>query len=154
MKATPADKRRVFTVIRDLDIRRPSEAAALVLPEQADDKHARPCSDCWQSTTATRLSGGDASDWDLMMPYAQAAMTRKDYITSSGSSKRYARELSRTSTRAGRKPGRDMVTQAYSAHSAGRLPSTTRAPSPRCFRPRYTYASAIRSSPSTLTWRT
>ena len=116
MKASEADKRRVFTVIRDIDIRRPSQAAGLALLELPDNKMT-PMQRLLAISAATRLSYGDASDWDQMLPYAQAAMTRKDYVSAAALVSNMLASCP-TIDEGRRKPGRDMVTQAYSRMGA------------------------------------
>jgi TolA-binding protein len=115
MKATPADKRKVFTVLRDLAINRPSQAAALALLEMEDK--LPPMQKLLALNEATRLSYGDATDWDNMMTFAQAAMTRKDYITSSALVSGMLASCPNIDE-GRRKSGRDMVTQAYSRMGA------------------------------------
>jgi TolA-binding protein len=114
-KATPADRRRVFTVLRDLKLRM-SEVAALALLEQGEEKQT-PMQRLLALNAATRISGGDTTDWDQMFPYAQGAMTRKDYTAASalvGGMLANCRNIDEVR----RKAGRDMVTQAYSRMGA------------------------------------
>jgi TolA-binding protein len=115
-KATPVDKRRVFTIIRDLDIYRPSQVAALALLEVPDDKLAA-MPRLLALSAATRLSHGDATDWDLMMPFAQAALVRKDYVTASALVSGMLANCPAIDE-GRRKAGRDIVTQAYSRMGA------------------------------------
>src|SRR5204863_803245 len=108
----PADKRRVFTVLRDLKIYRPSALAAVALLELPDEGKTSVMQRLLAMNEATLLTYGDFQDWDAMLPFVQAAMTRKDYVTTAslvGSMlSNYAVDDGR------RKPGRDMLTQAYS----------------------------------------
>lgn len=80
--ATPEKKRIVFTSIRDLQIVRASAMATLALwdalPETAP---AKPIDRLRQITAVTRLVYDSAHDWDTLMPYVQAALTKKDYLT-------------------------------------------------------------------------
>jgi len=111
-KAEPADKRRVFTVLRDLKINRPSAVAAAALLELPEEGKVSAMQRLLALNEATLLTYGDFQDWDAMMPYVQAAMTRKDYVTTASL---VGSMLSNYNIDDGRrKPGRDMLTQAYS----------------------------------------
>jgi len=80
--ATPEKKQKVFTIVKDLNVGRPSAMATLALwdafPETAAPKlmdHLR------QITAVTRLVDNGTYDWDTLVPYVQAALTRKDYLS-------------------------------------------------------------------------
>ena len=112
MKATEANKRRVFTVLRDLDIHRPSAVAAVALLELPDEVKGSVMQRLLALNEATLLTYGDQQDWDMMLPYAQSAMTRKDYVTTAALTSSMLSNYNIDEGR--RKPGRDMLTQAYS----------------------------------------
>lgn len=117
MKMSEADKRRVFTLIRDLRIFRPTASAAAALLELSDEQKLPPMQRLLALNDATLLSYGDHADWDILMTYAQAAMTRKDYTTASALlGGMLANHPVIDEGR--RKPGRDLITQAYSRMGA------------------------------------
>ena len=64
MKADVADKRRVFTVLRDLKINRPSAVAAIALLELPDEGKVPLMQRLLAINDATLLTYGDSSDWD------------------------------------------------------------------------------------------
>ena len=111
----PADKIAVFTLVRDLDIAR---ASMLTTPALAEV----PESDVAQMPDMARLLAlagstqhahdGGTYDFDLFMSYAQAAMTRQDYL---GAAALLSGMLANCpNIDGGRKDaGRDRLTQAY-----------------------------------------
>ena len=107
-----ADKRRVFTVVRDLEVPRPSGtayAALLELPPPAGQKEI---DRLLEYNKVTHLVYNDNHDWDRLFPYAQAALGRKDF---GGASTLLTSMLSNIPnleiTR--KKSGQDMVGQSY-----------------------------------------
>jgi TolA-binding protein len=74
-----ADKRRVFTVVRDMRIPRTSATAHLALLELPPEKELTPLARLLEYQAATRMAYDDANSWDRLFGYAQAAMTRRDY---------------------------------------------------------------------------
>ncbi len=112
MEASEADKRLVFTAVRQLPIGRPAAAAHLALLELPP---VEPMTEmqrllAWQS--ATSLLGSSSADWDGLIGYAQAAMSRKDYQAVSvlvGSMLENIPQADGTR----RKAGSDMVAQSY-----------------------------------------
>jgi len=111
-EATPEVKKRVFTVVRDLKFGRSSASAELALLEISDEKEAKPLPRLLAYQTVTTNVGDDANDWDRLLPYAQAAMARKDYGVASTLVTGMLSNL--FSVDAGRKAlGRDMVAQSY-----------------------------------------
>ena len=116
-KMPETEKRRVFTVLRDLELRRPSQVAALALLELTEDGKLKPMQRLLAIAEATRVSYGDANDWDQMLSYAQAALTRKDYVTTATLVSGMLAACP-TVDEGRRKTGRDMVTQAYSRMGA------------------------------------
>jgi len=78
--ATEADKRTVYSVIRDLRMGRPSAAAELALMELPPPQGQTPMGRLLACQLATTQVGADAGGWDRLMPYGQAAVARKDYL--------------------------------------------------------------------------
>lgn len=113
MKAASADKRKLFTLVRDLNVNRASMVAQAALLE-LDDPAAKvpPMKRLLAYADATLLTYGDATDFDWLTPYVQAAMARKDYMAAA----------TMTGCMLGnfpgldegrRKAGRELLTQAY-----------------------------------------
>ena len=75
-----ADKRRVFQVVREMQIGRPSAAAALALLEMPAKRKIPAMTRllAWQDQTMT--VDDTYVDWDRLMPYAQAAIGRRDFV--------------------------------------------------------------------------
>jgi TolA-binding protein len=117
MKMPEADKRRIYTLLRDLRIERPSASAAVALLELTDEQKMPPMKRLLALNEATLMSYGDHVDWDAMMGYAQTAMSRKDYLTSATILGGILANQP-TVDEGRRKSGRDMLTQAYSRMGA------------------------------------
>jgi len=75
-----AAKRQVFTVLRDMKIGRPSAVAQLALLELPLTKDVTPMGRLLAYQQATLWVESGTNDWDRLMPYAQAAMARRDYV--------------------------------------------------------------------------
>lgn len=113
LKATPAIKRKLFTLIRDLKIARSSMTAQAALLE-LDDAAGQlpPMKKLLALSECIFLGYGDATDFDLLTPYAQAAMGRKDHLAAAtlmGGMLGMFQGLDEGR----RKTGRDLLTQAY-----------------------------------------
>ncbi|MBA4186723.1 MAG: hypothetical protein C0467_01770 [Planctomycetaceae bacterium] len=109
---TPADKAKVYTLVRDLNIYRASMVAQAALLELDEAAKMPPMKRLLALSGAAQLGYGDATDFDYLTPYAQAAMGRKDYM---GAATLMSAMLG---TFPGldeprRKAGRDLLTQAY-----------------------------------------
>ncbi len=105
-------KIQIFTVVRDLKIGRPSAAATLALMEYAPPADLTPMQRllAWQDVTAQ--VGNDSNDWDRLMPYAQAALTQKDYLGAASLLTGMLANIPQVDP--GRKQAaRDLVTQSY-----------------------------------------
>jgi TolA-binding protein len=114
MKVTPADKRKLFTLVRDLKVARASMVAQAALMELDDPtaKALTPMKRLLLLSEASHFSAGDATDFDMLTSYAQAAMGRKDYLASATLvSGMLANILAIDEGR--RKSGRDLLTQSY-----------------------------------------
>ena len=112
MKASEADKRKLFSLVRDLGIFRASMIAQTSLLELGDELKLPPMQRLLLYTAATRMGGTDSTDFDMLSPFVLAANARKDYI---GSSTLISNMLANLPTidEPRRKSGRDMLTQAY-----------------------------------------
>lgn len=112
MKTSPADKRKLFTLVRDLKVARASMVAQAALLE-LDDAAAKmpPMQRLLALSGATQLGAGDATDFDMLAPYAQAATARKDYLAAAALVSGMLGNLNLDEGR--RKTGRDLLTQAY-----------------------------------------
>jgi len=113
MKATPADKRKLFTLVRDLKVMRASMIAQAALLE-LDDAAAKmpPMKRLLALSEASQFGAGDGTDFDMLAPYAQAAMGRKDYLAAATMISGMLANFS--SLDEGRKKsGRELLTQAY-----------------------------------------
>jgi len=113
MKATPADKRKLYTLVRDLKVSRASMVAQAALLE-LDDAPSKlpPMKRLLALSEATQLGAGDATDYDMLTPYAQAAMGRKDYMATATLVSGMLGNLPGLDD-SRRKSGRELLTQAY-----------------------------------------
>lgn len=81
MKASPEKKRLVYTLVKDLNLGRPSAMATLSLWAEFPETAAKePMSRLREIVGVTRLVDNSTYDWDTLMPYVQAALSRKDYL--------------------------------------------------------------------------
>lgn len=78
-----ADKRRVFTAIRDMDIPRSSGTAYAALLELPAPAGQHEMARLLEYQRVTHYMYNDSHDWDRLMPYAQAALGRKDFAAAS-----------------------------------------------------------------------
>ena len=109
--ATPADKRKLFALVRDLKVYRASMVAQAALLELSDESVKQPPMKRLLALAETTQMGGDATDFDMLVPYVQAAMGRKDYLNSATLVSGMLANLGIDEGR--RKTGRDLLTQAY-----------------------------------------
>ena len=111
VKAVPANNRKLFTFVRDLQITRASMVAQAALIELEDGPKLPPMKRLVALGEASQLGAGDSTDFDMLAPYVQAAMGRKDYLAAatlvSGMMANFGLDESR------KKTGRDLLTQAY-----------------------------------------
>ncbi len=116
-EATEADKRRVFTIVRDLQIGRPSGAAQLALLELPATDEAPDLARLLQYQEATRMVYDAYQSWDRLMPYVQESLRRKDYMAAATLATGMLANI--PSVDAGRKKaGRELVAQSYSRMGA------------------------------------
>lgn len=81
VNASPEKKRIVYTAVKDLNIGRPSAMATLSLWTEFPETAAKdPMDRLRQIVGVTRTVDNSTTDWDVLMPYVQAALTRKDYL--------------------------------------------------------------------------
>lgn len=109
---TEADKRRIFTTIRDLEIPRCSGtayAALLELPPPAGQKEM---DRLLNYQRVTHFVYNDSHDWDRLMPYAQAALGRKDFGAASTMLTSMLSNIPNLEA-SRKKAGQDMVGQSY-----------------------------------------
>jgi TolA-binding protein len=112
MKATPEVKKKVFTLVRDLNIPRSSMVAQAALMELDDAAKMPPMQRLLALAQATVIGYGDPTDFDYLSNYAQAAMGRKDYMAAATLMGGMLGNF--TGLDEGRKKaGRDVLTQAY-----------------------------------------
>ncbi|HEV3383313.1 MAG TPA: hypothetical protein VG097_00790, partial [Gemmata sp.] len=113
MKATPADKRKLFTLVRDLNsLRSAMVAQAALLELEEPTTKMPPMKRLLALSEATMLAYGDSTDYDLLTPYVQAAMGRKDFMAAATlMSAALGTFPSLDESR--RKSGRELLTQAY-----------------------------------------
>lgn len=114
-KADPAIKERVFQVVSELEISRPAAlamVAMLELPQKPDSKQTE--MDRLQILhNATLRTLTSSTSWDWLYPYAQAAMTKKDYPKVASLVSNMLTNIPNID--AGRKKnGHGMISQAYS----------------------------------------
>ena len=108
-----ADKRRVLTLIRDLEVPRASGtayAALLELPAAANQKEI---DRLLHYQRLTHYVYNDSHDWDRLMPYAQAALGRKDFSAASTLLTAMLSNIPNLDP-SRKKSGQDMVGQSYS----------------------------------------
>ncbi|MFM8272808.1 MAG: tetratricopeptide repeat protein, partial [Gemmata sp.] len=109
---TPADKRALYTLVRDLNVGRASMVARAALTELDDGGKEAPMKRLLALADATVYGYGDATDFDLLTPYVQAAMGRKDYMSAATLMSGMLGHFPGLDE-GRRKSGRDLLTQAY-----------------------------------------
>ena len=110
-EATEDEKRRVFSAVKSMRYGSPSAAATLALFEFADDSTAK-IDRVLAHQDTTRLIDNEWNGWDTLFPYAQAAITRRDYMEAATIASGLLANLSRVDERR-LKSARDIVTQSY-----------------------------------------
>ena len=78
-EASEADRLRVYRVVRDLGPNEASALARLALLEIDAAEAKSPIERLLACQETTRLVRNDGNGWNRLMPYAQAALGRKDY---------------------------------------------------------------------------
>ncbi|MDA0832651.1 MAG: tetratricopeptide repeat protein [Planctomycetota bacterium] len=80
-EAAEADKKLIYSAVRDFNAGLPSAVAELALWELTLKDDVAPMAYLLALQNATRTAGDSTYDWDQMNIYAQSALSRKDYIT-------------------------------------------------------------------------
>jgi TolA-binding protein len=78
-----ADWRRILSAIRDLNAGNPSAVAHVLLLDAGDAQKLAPMARLLAYQAAAGMLGNDYSDWDRMLPLAQAQMEKKEYAAAS-----------------------------------------------------------------------
>lgn len=105
-------KVKILTAIRNLEVMPSSAAAGLALLELPPSEKLAPTARLLAYAAATRLVGNDANDWDRLMPFAQGAVDRKDYVTSATLATGMLANVTNADENR-KKTARDIVTQSY-----------------------------------------
>ncbi len=82
-KIDDAIKTQIYRTVIDMRLWRTSAVAELALLEITPPEKMSPMERLLAYERVTRLVGNDAHDWDRLYPYAQALMTKKDYVAAS-----------------------------------------------------------------------
>lgn len=114
---SPEDKRRVFTVVKDLQYFRPSAAATCALLELGPNDQMTSIELLLAYQSATRLTGDGTYDWDILMSYVQEALKRQDYMPAATLLTGMLSNV-RSIDQNRQKIGRDLVAQSYSRMGA------------------------------------
>lgn len=112
-EAKPADKIRVFTVLRDLQVPRQSALAELSLLELPEATASlKPMQRLLAIQNATLLSYDHPQDWDYLTTYVQTQLAGKDYAAAATLASAMLSNLPSMDP-GRRKSGLDMVRQSY-----------------------------------------
>ncbi len=111
-EATDDQKRQVFTAIEAMDYGTPSAAASLALMELGHDDAASKIDQILAHQRATVMVDTNWNSWDGIFPFAQAAITRREYVEAATiASGLLANNRNVDENR--QKAARDIVTQSY-----------------------------------------
>ena len=119
-EADAAKKQKIFTVVRDMQLGRSQAVAELALMELTPPEAMKPLARLLAYQSVTALVGNDSSDWDVLMPYAQAAMLRKDYPASATLVTGMLANIAAADAKR-KQTGRDIVGQSYARMGAAGL---------------------------------
>ncbi len=111
-EATEDQKRLVYTTVRDLNFGRPTASAMLALLELPPPEGQTPMQRLLAYQRATTVVDNASNDWDWLIGYAQAAMTRKDYAAVATLASGMLANIPGADANR-QKLGRDMVAQSY-----------------------------------------
>lgn len=78
-----AERRRVFTLVKDLELPRSAGTAYAALLELPGPMARKEIHRLIEYQRLTHFVYNDSHDWDRLMPYAQAALARKDFSAAS-----------------------------------------------------------------------
>ena len=112
-EAKEADKRIVFTAVRDLRLHRPSAAAELALQELPVTKPQPEMARLLRYQAVSKSVGNSTTDWDRLMPYVQSALAREDYMAAATLAGGMLANIG-SIDEGRRKTGRGLVAQSYS----------------------------------------
>ena len=113
-KDTPdAEKTRVYVAVSKLRFIRPSATAELALLEQPAPPQETPMQRLMRYQTATMTVGTNYQGWDRLMPFGQAALARKDYLSAATLLTGMLSNIAQVDANR-KQAARDLVTQCYS----------------------------------------
>ncbi|HVC96761.1 MAG TPA: tetratricopeptide repeat protein [Pirellulales bacterium] len=116
-KADDEMKRRVFRVVREMRLGRPSASASLAFLELPLKKPLAPIRRLLAIQSTTTEVGDIYLDWDRLMVYGQAAMARKDYEAAAALLTGMLANIPNVDE-ARKQAGREMVGQSYARMGA------------------------------------
>lgn len=119
-EADAAKKKRVFEVVRDMSVGHSQATARLALLEITPPESMMPMERLLAYQLVSIQVGNDSSEWDILIPYAQAAMTRKDYPASATLVTGMLANISGADSKR-KQSGRDVVGQSYARMGAAGL---------------------------------
>jgi len=112
--ASDGNKQRVFEIVRDLRVSRASARALLSLLEMPGYTQGMNDMDrLKQYELATRLASNNSSTWDSLYPFAQAALSRKDFTGAATLLTGMLNNVSNVDSKR-KKAAREMVGRSYS----------------------------------------
>ena len=111
-EASEDEKRKVFSAIKSMDYAAPSAAASLALMELGVDESSSKIERILAHQRATVMVDTNWNSWDGIFPFAQAAVTRREYIEAATiAAGLLANNQNVAENR--QKAARDIVTQSY-----------------------------------------
>lgn len=119
-EADAAKKQKVFEVVRDMAVGHSQATARLALLELTPPEAMKPMERLLAYQAVSMLVGNDSSEWDLLFPYAQGSMTRKDYPASATLVTGMLANISGADSKR-KQTGRDVVGQSYARMGAAGL---------------------------------
>lgn len=112
-KLPVADKQKLFSLVRDMGVPRAAMTATAALMEILLEKDSlTPMERLVRLGEAPQLGYSDAADYDMLLPFVQAAMARKDYLAASTLTSGMLANFSAIDD-ARRKTARDILANAY-----------------------------------------
>ncbi len=111
-EASEEQKRKVFAAIKSMDYGAPSAAASLALMELGGDEASSKIERILTHQRATVMVDTNWNSWDGIFPFAQAAITRREYIEAATIAAGLLANNRNIDDRR-QKSARDIVTQCY-----------------------------------------
>ena len=105
----PADRTRILAVVRDLEAGNPSAVAHVLLLDAGEAEKLAPLPRLLAYQAATRMLGYDGSEWERIVPLAQALMEKQQYASAAAPPDRAA----------GQRPQRDRSAARHRPRSDG-----------------------------------